>query len=577
MKEEKIKIGIFGLTCCAGEELNVTNLEEELADIAEIVDLRHYLMVQSINEFPVDIALVAGFVATKEDEMRLKEIRKNSRYLIAFGSCASSCGGVHGLRMKEPLSAQYREVYGDVKMNGEIAPLSEIRPIDSYVEVDYYIRGCPVPEEEILYYIFKFIRAPPVKNELLPVNIQTEGYGKIRGDAFSLDPEKCVLCRRCVNICQKHIGQGVIDFISRGGGAKVVVSTFFGESFENAGCILCGQCITSCPVGAYQVRSDVERVKNILANPDNFTVAILDPMSCTSMMQHFSREEDFYTYVRRVIASLRKIGFDKVISFTEGYHLSLIHQARHIMKGDEHEKIAAWCPAAQNLIKKSYRELIRYITFDTDPLYMLMRILRETFGPRAKYVLITPCVAYKNTDEVDAVLTAPELRRLLSYSGIDVDIEKPDRAGFDRECFHAGEMEIMNTYPLGPMSESLLWYLTLFMREEGEVKRIQIEKGVEEIVMRIGETTKKALFITVPAKLKKYVVRMGDYDYVEIVPCFGGCAGGGGHYPPATPEKIEERRKMIEKYNERIISKLNRWAMSRAYELMAREGFRCPV
>jgi len=575
--DEKIRVGIFGLTCCAGEELNITNLEEELIDIAEIVDIKNYLMVQSNNELPVDIAFVAGFVATPEDKKRLQEIRENCKYLIALGSCATSCGGLHNLRSRYALEEQYSEVYDGVKLEKEFAPLSEVKPLDYYVDVDYYIRGCPVPEEEILYYIFKFVRNPPVKNELLPVNIQTGNYDEIRGMAFSLDPKKCVVCRRCVNICQKHIGVGAIDIISRGGGARVVVSTFFGEGFENGECILCGQCLTVCPVGAYSVRNDVSRVKSILAEPDNFVIALLDPMTCTSMLQHFSREKDFRLYLRRVISSLHEIGFDKVISFTYAYHLSLIHQARHVLKGDEREKIAAWCPAAIELIRKKYPSLLKYVNVEVEPLHMLISIIRNEFGKNAKFVLITPCVAYKNSSEVDAVLTSRELRQLLSSCGVDIDTMAPDRAGFDRECLSSGMMEIMNTYPLGPLAESLLSYIHLFSGSEEDIQRMQIEKGVEEIVIRLKNSTKRTLIITEPGKMEKYQEYVKDYDYVEIVPCIGGCAGGGGHYPASSFDVIEERRRMIDYYNQGIVSKLGRWALARAYENILREGFRCPL
>ena len=575
--KEKTRVGIFGLTCCAGEELNITNLEEELVDIAEMVDIKNYLMVQSNNELPVDIAFVAGFVATPEDRKRLYEIRENCKYLIALGSCATSCGGIHNMRSRYALEEQYSEVYDNVKLEKEFAPLSEVKPLDYYVDVDYYIRGCPVPEEEILYYIFKFIRNPPVKNELLPVNIQTGNYDEVRGMAFSLDPKKCVVCRRCVNICQKHIGVGAIDIISRGGGARVVVSTFFGDSFENRECILCGQCLTVCPVGAYSVRNDVSQVRDILDDPDNFVIALLDPMACTSMMQHFSREENFHLFLRRVISSLREIGFDKVISFTYAYHLSLIHQARHVLKGDEQEKIATWCPAAINLIRKKYPSLLKFVNMETEPLHMLMSILRNDFGKNAKFVLITPCVAYKNSGEIDAVLTPRELRHLLSSSGVDIDIMAPDKVGFDRECLPSGMMEIMNIYPLGPLAESLLSYIHLFSGSEENIQRVQIEKGVEEIVIRLKNSTKRTLIITEPRKMDKYQESVKDYDYIEIVPCIGGCAGGGGHYPTSSFDVIQERRSMIDEYNNRIVSKLSRWALTRAYENILKEGFRCPL
>src|SRR5215831_2989285 len=88
-------VGIFGLTSCAGCQLNILNCEDELLALTGAFDIRDFLMASSDNdhECSLEIALVEGAVVSKLDETALHRIRNRAKTLIALGTCAT-CGGI---------------------------------------------------------------------------------------------------------------------------------------------------------------------------------------------------------------------------------------------------------------------------------------------------------------------------------------------------------------------------------------------------------------------------------------------------------------------------------------------------
>jgi len=168
----KVKVGIFGLTSCAGDQLAILNCEEELLEIFESLDIRVFSMASSGQDFGMlDIAFVEGAVVTEEDIEVLHHIRKNSRRVVGIGTCAAS-GGVATGKDIQGASEAYKAVYGTTMIN--TTPLKKAYPLDYFIEVDYTIRGCPVRESEVIYYFQKFATMDPHKNETIPVPYASE-------------------------------------------------------------------------------------------------------------------------------------------------------------------------------------------------------------------------------------------------------------------------------------------------------------------------------------------------------------------------------------------------------------------
>ncbi len=175
----KPKVGIFGLTSCAGDQLVILNCEDQLIDLANAVDIRHWEMAQTENdeECELDIALVEGSVAQVRDIEALKKIRKRSKILVALGTCAV-WGGIPAMKNDVPRDIMLKEVYGD---KVDFIESKAAQPLSSFVKVDYNLPGCPIEKKEFLQMMASFLRGdiPEILN-------------------FSV----CAECKMRENVCQ---------------------------------------------------------------------------------------------------------------------------------------------------------------------------------------------------------------------------------------------------------------------------------------------------------------------------------------------------------------------------------------
>lgn len=143
----KPKVAFFDLACCEGCQLQVANLGEELLDLLGHIDLVEFREVMSEKwEGEYDLAIVEGSVTNEEAEHRIKEIRRRSKLVMAYGSCAVN-GGINGIKNTKPLEEAGRDVYGD---RFKDYPTQPTRGIGDVVEVDYIVPGCPIYPPEFL-------------------------------------------------------------------------------------------------------------------------------------------------------------------------------------------------------------------------------------------------------------------------------------------------------------------------------------------------------------------------------------------------------------------------------------------
>jgi len=145
---KKPRIGIFGLTGCAGDQLVILNCEDELLDLMGALDVRDFLMASSTNDAQceLDIALVEGAVLSARDEERLRQIRARCRMLVAIGTCAV-WGGIAAMNGDEKRHALVTEIYGP---EGNVFDTQPARALHEVVSVDGNISGCPIERDQFL-------------------------------------------------------------------------------------------------------------------------------------------------------------------------------------------------------------------------------------------------------------------------------------------------------------------------------------------------------------------------------------------------------------------------------------------
>jgi len=141
------KLAVYKFSSCDGCQLALLSLEDELLSLAGEVEIAYFLEARSqILPGPYDVALVEGSITTSEDEKRIQAVRKDSKYLVTIGACATA-GGIQALRNWQDVGEFTRAVYATPAY---IHTLAQSTPISSHVAVDFEVNGCPINKMQIL-------------------------------------------------------------------------------------------------------------------------------------------------------------------------------------------------------------------------------------------------------------------------------------------------------------------------------------------------------------------------------------------------------------------------------------------
>ena len=148
MTTKKPTIGVYSFSSCSGCQIAILNLEDVLVQLLDKLNIRYFHLIQSENnEGPVDIAFIEGAITTKEHIQKLKKIREQSQKVIAIGSC-SCTGGIPAMKNLEKREDLKKLCYS--LEGAEHISTIPAQGIDRYIEVDHYIRGCPITKEEFV-------------------------------------------------------------------------------------------------------------------------------------------------------------------------------------------------------------------------------------------------------------------------------------------------------------------------------------------------------------------------------------------------------------------------------------------
>jgi sulfhydrogenase subunit delta len=168
MIKDKLKIGIYELTGCAGDALLILDCEKELVDIFKAADIQSFSMAKSDNiDGELDVALVEGSVSTEKEEEEILDIRKRAKIVVAIGICAC-LGGIQARFLdRKEWEKNFKKVYGDVEMTHTKPAHS--KPIDAYIKVNYYLPGCPIGKDQFLNFFTRVLKGNPPEKYPRPV------------------------------------------------------------------------------------------------------------------------------------------------------------------------------------------------------------------------------------------------------------------------------------------------------------------------------------------------------------------------------------------------------------------------
>jgi sulfhydrogenase subunit delta len=155
MNYSKPKVGIYGFTGCAGDQLLILHTEDEILNLVNSIDLQSFTMASSNPiEEELDIAFIEGSITTEEERDHILDIRKRTKILVAIGNCAVNGGPQAMCTGDGKFEKRLRKIYGDATF---ITNPIESKPIDAYVEVDYYLPGCPISTPQTFALISRLV------------------------------------------------------------------------------------------------------------------------------------------------------------------------------------------------------------------------------------------------------------------------------------------------------------------------------------------------------------------------------------------------------------------------------------
>ena len=369
------------------------------------------------------------------------------------------------------------------------------------------------------------------------------------------DASKCVKCMRCIQVCEMIQGLGIWD--RHGTGHRTTIGVRDNLSFQDSGCILCGQCITHCPVGALRERDDRDLLNDALGDPDKVVIAQIAPAVRTAWGEQIGLSDEEST-IGKLVCALKKIGIDYVFDTDYSADLTIMEEGSEFLERLAHRDDYQWpmftscCPGWVRFVKTRYPDMTDNLSTAKSPQQMFGAIAKTYVAHRLGVdpdkvfsVSVMPCVAkkyertvsqvnYKDGGyDVDLVLTTRELDRFIRSDSIKPE-DLTDMPFDDIFGEGSGAGVIFGT--TGGVMEAALrsaYYLATGENPKADAfKDVRGMKGWKEETFDIKGIKLKVAVASGLANAKTLMeaVRRGDvqYDFVEIMACPGGCVGGGG-------------------------------------------------
>lgn len=377
--------------------------------------------------------------------------------------------------------------------------------------------------------------------------------------AVVLDNSKCILCGRCVEVCQNQQNIWALSYLNRGLATRITPAN--GISLADSPCIKCGQCSAHCPTGAIVEYDDTGRVWEMLRNPDLYTIVQIAPAVRVAVGEEFGF--DFgENLTGKTYAALRRMGFDKVFDTNFGADLTIIEEATEFVRRFTQEPeslpmFTSCCPAWVDMLEKFHSDMIPHFSTCKSPQSMVGALAKTYFADKAgidpakiRVVSVMPCTAKKweivrseemkssGYQDVDVSITTRELAKMIKQAGIDfrnISEEEADSPLGE----YSGAGTIFGTTG-GVMTAALrtaYYYITGQELDKPEFSDIEGLDGIKETKVTINGHEVRIAVAHGVGNVEEILNRIraakanGEelpYHFIEVMACRGGCVAGGG-------------------------------------------------
>lgn len=364
------------------------------------------------------------------------------------------------------------------------------------------------------------------------------------------DNNKCILCRRCVAVCANTQGIGVIGANERG--FKTYIGSAFDMGLGETSCVSCGQCIAVCPVGAIAEKDYIKPVLEAIADPEKVVLVQTAPAVRAGLGECFGLP--IGTNVEgKMVAALRKLGFDKVFDTDFAADLTIMEEATEFLdrvkNGGKLPIITSCSPGWVKYCEHYFPEMTENLSSCKSPQQMFGAVAKtyyaEKIGVDPKNIVmvsIMPCTAKKfeigrddqnaaGVPDVDYSLTTRELGRMIERAGINflgLEDEKFD----DPLGISTGAGVIFGA--TGGVMEAALRtaVYTLTGETVTDLPEVRGTAGIKEATYNVAGMDVKVAVVSGLANAKEVLEKVqsgeADYQFIEIMACPGGCVNGGG-------------------------------------------------
>jgi NADH-quinone oxidoreductase subunit G/NADP-reducing hydrogenase subunit HndD len=385
------------------------------------------------------------------------------------------------------------------------------------------------------------------------------------------DPDKCILCGRCVRVCEETQGVAAIDFIGRG--SKTFIGTAFNEGLNVSTCINCGQCVLVCPTGALTEHSHVNDVIAALADPAKLVVAQHAPAVSVTLAEEFGVKPGA-DFDGKMVAALRLMGFDRVFDTSFTADLTIMEEGselvHRVQTGGVLPMLTSCSPGWIKFVETFYPEFIPNLSTCKSPQQMMGALIKSFFAAKqnidpAKIVSVSimPCTAKKfecsrpemgheHIPDVDYVLTTRELAQLMRTFSVDLKAmhtETPDTPFGERSA--AGKLFGATGGVMEAAIRSAYFLLTGKELTDPIVPAVRGLKGVKEGFVEINGITVGVAVASGLGNARKLLeqIKAGrkDLHFIEIMTCPGGCISGGGQPLRADLDAVRARMQALYK------------------------------